>query len=124
MMALGMGVFALDEAPADANSHRELAGLRGPDPGCALRRAAALRPQTCNRLSDDGIEDVRLALGFIPWADIASISRYYARGSTPVVELWLHDERAYLGRWSLWRRVLGRLSTAVNCSPFSITYSF
>jgi len=75
------------------------------------------------RLSDDGIDDVRLRVGLIPWRDISSVSVYTIR-NRPIIQLWLRDADSYLMRWPRWRRALSRLPTSLGYSAFVLDLSF
>jgi hypothetical protein len=74
-------------------------------------------------VSDVGIDDARLGLGLIPWRDIASTSVIYLRNQ-PKLQLWLRDSRGYMQRWSIPRRVMGRVAIAMGSSPFSMNFLF
>lgn len=71
-------------------------------------------------LSDAGIDDARLGVGVIPWLDITSVSTLVIRNRS-LIQLWLRNERTYLGRWSTLRRMTGRIASAMGYSPFSIS---
>jgi hypothetical protein len=74
-------------------------------------------------VSDDGIDDVRLGFGLIPWRDIVSTSVIYLR-NRPQLQLWLRDREGYIQRWSMPRRIMSRVVIAMGYSPFSMNFIF
>jgi hypothetical protein len=74
-------------------------------------------------VNEQGVLDVRLGVGRIPWDAISSIS-VVMLSNRPMIQLWLRDENTYLARSTRLLRVFAPFARARGASPFSISPAF